>query len=61
MIFATSDFLKILVLSMSQIFEMAVMIYLMEKTIVYVKGILAEFTFGIWAKLMQLIQRKILI
>ena len=52
-------YLKILVLSMSHIFVMVVMIYckkpwvLMMLLLFMLKELLKEFTFGIWAKVME--------
>ena len=60
-IFVTVGILKILVLSMSSIFLIAVKIYserlwvLMILLLFMLKEVLAEFTFGIWAKMMQLV------
>ena len=60
-IFVTVGILKILVLSMSSIFLIVVKIYcerlwvLMILLLFMLKEVLAEFTFGIWAKMMQLV------
>ena len=61
-IFLTIGILKILFLSMSHIFAMVVMIWCKRLWILMMlKEVLVEFTFGIWAKMMQLAQWMILI
>ena len=67
MILVATGILKILVLSMNDIFPMVVMIYckklwvLMMLLLLMLKQMLTEFNFGIWAKMMQLAWLAILI
>ena len=59
-IFVTIGILKRLVLSMNNIFAMVVMIYckkllVLMMLLLFMLKMLAEFTFGIWAKMIQLV------
>ena len=58
--FAIIGTLKMLVLNMNHIFVMVVMVYYKKLLVLIIlllfmlKGVLTEFTFGIWVKMMQL-------